>query len=99
MVKNQVTTFIIDEVDIWLANPQVGMEVLFAVKAVNQMLVITHHGSLLESGPTRTLKGHATPMSVTQMVNLQQNGINFLLVHINYDDAVVLFAKRSARPA
>lgn len=63
---------VIYEVDIWLANPQVRMEVVLRVVAVHQVFVVTYHGPLLKPRTSRTLKGHTATMTVTQVVHLQQ---------------------------
>ena len=34
--------------------------------------MVTHHGPLLETGTTRAFKGHASPMSITQVINLKE---------------------------
>jgi len=63
---------VIQEVDVAVANPQVAVEELVRVGAVDGVGVVANHCPLLETGAFRALERDPTTVSVAQVINLKK---------------------------
>ena len=62
-----------------MADPQVGIVELERVRAVDRVLVVTHHRPLLKSCSFRALERDAASVSVAQVINLSKKFVNFFI--------------------
>ncbi len=65
--------YVVEEIDVSVSNPQVGVVVLERVGAVDGVLVVADHRPLLETGPLRALEGDPAPVPVAQVIDLERN--------------------------
>ncbi len=72
--KKLLVTFynVVQEVDVTMANPQVAVEELVRVGAVDGVGVVADHGPLLEASAFRALERDSTTIPVAQVINLKK---------------------------